>query len=163
MGHGGLGPRTCGLTGTSRCHRAVGLRPVQARQAASSVPPHSGGSLGQGQRHQGGRSLTVLSSPGYREGLLWKRGRDNGQFLSRKFVLTEREGALKYFNKNDVSLAWSEGRPSHVGSWPPQGLQGWVLALQECGCPPSVPSSSQRTPRMVALPGEMSYVYAPTH
>lgn len=40
--------------------------------------------------------------PGYREGFLWKRGRDNGQFLSRKFVLSEREGALKYFNKQDV-------------------------------------------------------------
>lgn len=55
------------------------------------------------------RLLDCFSSPGYREGLLWKRGRDNGQFLSRKFVLTEREGALKYFNKNDVSLAWSKG------------------------------------------------------
>nr|KAF6445794.1 ArfGAP with dual PH domains 1 [Rousettus aegyptiacus] len=42
-------------------------------------------------------------SAGYREGLLWKRGRDNGQFLSRKFVLTEREGALKYFNRSDVT------------------------------------------------------------
>ncbi|XP_021565723.1 arf-GAP with dual PH domain-containing protein 1, partial [Carlito syrichta] len=41
-------------------------------------------------------------SAGYREGFLWKRGRDNGQFLSRKFVLTEREGALKYFNRNDA-------------------------------------------------------------
>uniref|UniRef100_A0A8C6MA46 ArfGAP with dual PH domains 1 n=1 Tax=Nothobranchius furzeri TaxID=105023 RepID=A0A8C6MA46_NOTFU len=41
-------------------------------------------------------------SAGYREGFLWKRGRDNGQFLSRKFVLTEREGALKYFNKQDA-------------------------------------------------------------
>ncbi|XP_014390755.1 PREDICTED: arf-GAP with dual PH domain-containing protein 1 [Myotis brandtii] len=40
--------------------------------------------------------------PGYREGFLWKRGRDNGQFLSRKFVLTEREGALKYFNRHDA-------------------------------------------------------------
>ncbi|MEQ2285361.1 Arf-GAP with dual PH domain-containing protein 1, partial [Ameca splendens] len=38
----------------------------------------------------------------YREGFLWKRGRDNGQFLSRKFVLSEREGALKYFNKQDA-------------------------------------------------------------
>lgn len=45
----------------------------------------------------------MLSAAGYREGFLWKRGRDNGQFLSRKFVLSEREGALKYFNKNDVS------------------------------------------------------------
>ncbi|KAK1343641.1 hypothetical protein QTO34_016421 [Cnephaeus nilssonii] len=41
-------------------------------------------------------------SAGYREGYLWKRGRDNGQFLSRKFVLTEREGVLKYFNRNDA-------------------------------------------------------------
>ncbi|KAG8509943.1 Arf-GAP with dual PH domain-containing protein 1 [Galemys pyrenaicus] len=47
-------------------------------------------------------------SAGYREGFLWKRGRDNGQFLSRKFVLTEREGALKYFNRNDVSQAWAK-------------------------------------------------------
>lgn len=44
-----------------------------------------------------------FSIAGYREGLLWKRGRDNGQFLSRKFILSEREGALKYFNKHDVS------------------------------------------------------------
>ncbi|XP_031420517.1 arf-GAP with dual PH domain-containing protein 1-like isoform X2 [Clupea harengus] len=41
-------------------------------------------------------------SAGYREGFLWKRGRDNGQFLCRKFILSEREGALKYFNKQDA-------------------------------------------------------------
>ncbi|XP_027885130.1 arf-GAP with dual PH domain-containing protein 1 isoform X2 [Xiphophorus couchianus] len=41
-------------------------------------------------------------SAGYREGFLWKRGRDNGQFLSRKFALSERDGALKYFNKQDA-------------------------------------------------------------
>ncbi|XP_051905810.1 arf-GAP with dual PH domain-containing protein 1-like isoform X2 [Hippocampus zosterae] len=40
-------------------------------------------------------------SAGYREGFLWKRGRDNGQYLNRKFVLSEREGALKYFVKPD--------------------------------------------------------------
>lgn len=40
---------------------------------------------------------------GYREGFLWKRGRDNGQYLSRKFILSEQEGVLKYFNKHDVS------------------------------------------------------------
>ncbi|CAL1588304.1 unnamed protein product [Knipowitschia caucasica] len=42
-------------------------------------------------------------SAGYREGFLWKRGRDNGQYLSRKFILSEREGVLKYFNKNDAN------------------------------------------------------------
>lgn len=41
---------------------------------------------------------------GYREGFLWKRGRDNGQYLNRKFILSEREGVLKYFNKHDVSV-----------------------------------------------------------
>ncbi|XP_031698839.1 arf-GAP with dual PH domain-containing protein 1-like isoform X1 [Anarrhichthys ocellatus] len=41
-------------------------------------------------------------SAGYREGFLWKRGRDNGQFFSRRFILSEREGALKYFNKQDA-------------------------------------------------------------
>lgn len=62
-------------------------------------------------------SLQTVSPPpppslhsGYREGFLWKRGRDNGQFLSRKFALSERDGALKYFNKQDVSdvkvLTW---------------------------------------------------------
>ncbi|KAM4597784.1 arf-GAP with dual PH domain-containing protein 1-like [Polymixia lowei] len=44
-------------------------------------------------------------SAGYREGFLWKRGRDNGQYLSRKFILSEREGALKYFNKHDAREA----------------------------------------------------------
>lgn len=33
-----------------------------------------------------------------------KRGRDNGQFLTRRFVLSEREGTLKYFTKYDVSI-----------------------------------------------------------
>ncbi|XP_077475167.1 arf-GAP with dual PH domain-containing protein 1-like [Stigmatopora argus] len=41
-------------------------------------------------------------SAGYREGFLWKRGRDNGQYLRRKFVLSEKEGVLKYFNKQDA-------------------------------------------------------------
>ncbi|XP_034750250.1 arf-GAP with dual PH domain-containing protein 1-like [Etheostoma cragini] len=41
-------------------------------------------------------------SAGYREGFLWKRGRDKGQYLSRKFILSEREGVLKYFIKHDA-------------------------------------------------------------
>ena len=41
---------------------------------------------------------------GVKEGILWKRGRDNGQFLPRKFLLSEREGCLKYFTKQDVSM-----------------------------------------------------------
>ncbi|KAJ3614949.1 hypothetical protein NHX12_018518 [Muraenolepis orangiensis] len=36
-----------------------------------------------------------------RDGMLMKRGRDNGQFLSRRFVLSEREGTLKYYTKAD--------------------------------------------------------------
>ncbi|XP_061536510.1 arf-GAP with dual PH domain-containing protein 1 isoform X2 [Phycodurus eques] len=37
-----------------------------------------------------------------RDGALMKMGRDNGQFLSRRFVLCEREGTLKYFTKYDA-------------------------------------------------------------
>ncbi len=32
-----------------------------------------------------------------------KRGRDNGQFLNRRFVLSLRDGTLKYYTKLDVS------------------------------------------------------------
>ncbi|XP_051848340.1 arf-GAP with dual PH domain-containing protein 2 isoform X1 [Antechinus flavipes] len=45
-------------------------------------------------------SLTWTIS-GNREGLLWKRGRDNGQYLKRKFVLLVREGLLKYYTKEE--------------------------------------------------------------
>ncbi|XP_035993232.1 arf-GAP with dual PH domain-containing protein 1 [Fundulus heteroclitus] len=45
-------------------------------------------------------SLTYES--GTREGMLMKRGRDNGQFFSRRFVLSEREGTLKYYTKYDA-------------------------------------------------------------
>ncbi|KAK2498152.1 hypothetical protein MC885_008084 [Smutsia gigantea] len=40
-------------------------------------------------------------SAGNREGFLWKRGRDNAQFLRRKFVLLAREGLLKYYTKEE--------------------------------------------------------------
>uniref|UniRef100_A0A672Q546 Arf-GAP with dual PH domain-containing protein 1-like n=1 Tax=Sinocyclocheilus grahami TaxID=75366 RepID=A0A672Q546_SINGR len=56
-------------------------------------------------------------SAGYREGFLWKRGRDNGQFLSRKFILSEREGALKYFNKHDVSLCFPLTHTHEMVDW----------------------------------------------
>eukprot|EP00062_Callorhinchus_milii_P026661 gi/632989041/ref/XP_007883433.1/ PREDICTED: arf-GAP with dual PH domain-containing protein 1-like [Callorhinchus milii] len=69
-------------------------------------------------------------SAGYREGFLWKRGRDNGQFLSRKFILTEREGVLKYFNKHDakdpkavirLNQINASFQPAKIGN--PNGLQ----------------------------------------
>ncbi|XP_053112704.1 arf-GAP with dual PH domain-containing protein 1-like isoform X4 [Hemicordylus capensis] len=41
-------------------------------------------------------------SNGLKEGILWKRGRDNGQYLPRRFLLSEREGCLKYFVKQDA-------------------------------------------------------------
>lgn len=52
----------------------------------------------------------VCATAGMREGMLMKRGRDNGQFFSRRFVLLEREGTLKYYAKQDVS-------PSHPRDW----------------------------------------------
>ncbi|XP_069765475.1 arf-GAP with dual PH domain-containing protein 1 [Narcine bancroftii] len=67
---------------------------------------------------------------GYREGFLWKRGRDNGQFLNRKFVLSEADGILKYFTKNDakepkamikVDSINATFQPTKIGN--PNGLQ----------------------------------------
>ncbi|XP_070246519.1 arf-GAP with dual PH domain-containing protein 2 isoform X2 [Bos mutus] len=43
----------------------------------------------------------TISPPGNREGFLWKRGRDNAQFLKRRFVLLAREGLLKYYTKEE--------------------------------------------------------------
>ncbi|XP_018536334.1 arf-GAP with dual PH domain-containing protein 1 [Lates calcarifer] len=69
-------------------------------------------------------------SAGYREGFLWKRGRDNGQYLSRKFILSEREGVLKYFNKHDarepkaimkINSVNATFQPTKIGT--PHGLQ----------------------------------------
>ncbi|XP_045443335.1 arf-GAP with dual PH domain-containing protein 2 isoform X6 [Pipistrellus kuhlii] len=43
-----------------------------------------------------------ISLTGNREGFLWKRGRDNAQFLRRRFVLSAREGLLKYYTKEQL-------------------------------------------------------------
>ncbi|TWW59033.1 Arf-GAP with dual PH domain-containing protein 1 [Takifugu flavidus] len=65
-----------------------------------------------------------------RDGMLMKRGRDNGQFLSRRFVLSEREGTLKYFTKYDAkepkAIIKIDGmnatfQPEKIGN--PNGLQ----------------------------------------
>ncbi|MBN3309954.1 ADAP1 protein, partial [Amia calva] len=65
-----------------------------------------------------------------REGMLMKRGRDNGQFLSRKFMLSEREGTLKYYTKYDakepkaiikVDTINASFQPNKIGN--PNGLQ----------------------------------------
>uniref|UniRef100_A0A665W2E6 Arf-GAP with dual PH domain-containing protein 1-like n=1 Tax=Echeneis naucrates TaxID=173247 RepID=A0A665W2E6_ECHNA len=67
---------------------------------------------------------------GTRDGMLMKRGRDNGQFLSRRFVLLEREGTLKYFTKYDakepkavikVDSINATFQPEKIGN--PNGLQ----------------------------------------
>ncbi|XP_049628249.1 arf-GAP with dual PH domain-containing protein 2 isoform X3 [Suncus etruscus] len=48
----------------------------------------------------------TISPPGSREGFLWKRGRDNAQFLKRRFVLLAREGLLKYYTKEEEIVDW---------------------------------------------------------
>ncbi|XP_066560314.1 arf-GAP with dual PH domain-containing protein 2 [Amia ocellicauda] len=40
-------------------------------------------------------------SSGSYEGFLWKKGRDNGQFLQRKFILSEKDFTLKYYTKEE--------------------------------------------------------------
>lgn len=41
--------------------------------------------------------------PGLHEGMLWKKGKETTQFHKRKFVLSDREFTLTYYNKEDVS------------------------------------------------------------
>ena len=41
---------------------------------------------------------------GFREGYLWKRGKDDKKFQKRRFVLSETDNTLKYYNKEDVSM-----------------------------------------------------------
>ncbi|XP_036999236.2 arf-GAP with dual PH domain-containing protein 2 isoform X2 [Artibeus jamaicensis] len=43
----------------------------------------------------------TIPPSGNREGFLWKRGKDNAQFLRRRFVLSAREGLLKYYTKEE--------------------------------------------------------------
>ncbi|KAJ6659801.1 hypothetical protein lerEdw1_018517 [Lerista edwardsae] len=69
-------------------------------------------------------------SAGYREGFLWKRGRDNGQFLSRKFVLSEREGVLKYYNKNDAKEPKAVMKIEHLNATFQPGKIGNPHGLQ---------------------------------
>ncbi|CAJ1076601.1 arf-GAP with dual PH domain-containing protein 2 [Xyrichtys novacula] len=45
----------------------------------------------------------VPYTTGFYEGFLWKKGKDNTQFLKRKFVLSEREFTLIYYNKENES------------------------------------------------------------
>lgn len=67
---------------------------------------------------------------GMRDGMLMKRGRDNGQFLNRRFVLSERDGILKYYAKYDakepkavikVDSINAAFQPEKIGN--PNGLQ----------------------------------------
>ncbi|XP_064842962.1 arf-GAP with dual PH domain-containing protein 1-like isoform X3 [Oncorhynchus masou masou] len=43
---------------------------------------------------------------GFYEGMLWKKGKEKGQFQRRKFVLSEKEFTLSYFNKEDEIVNW---------------------------------------------------------
>ncbi|KAG7491452.1 hypothetical protein MATL_G00003870 [Megalops atlanticus] len=77
---------------------------------------------------ESGRKLPY--EEGIKDGMLMKRGRDNGQFFSRRFVLMEREGTLKYFTKYDakepkavikVDSINASFQPEKIGN--PNGLQ----------------------------------------
>uniref|UniRef100_A0A8C4IUH0 ArfGAP with dual PH domains 2 n=1 Tax=Dicentrarchus labrax TaxID=13489 RepID=A0A8C4IUH0_DICLA len=45
----------------------------------------------------------ISYTTGFYEGMLWKKGKENTQFLKRKFVLSEREFTLTYYNKENES------------------------------------------------------------
>ncbi|XP_075034180.1 arf-GAP with dual PH domain-containing protein 2 [Mixophyes fleayi] len=52
------------------------------------------------ERREFTRDTNSLYAVEYKEGYLWKKGRDNGQFLKRLFVFSESEGLLKYYTKD---------------------------------------------------------------
>ncbi|XP_037647242.1 arf-GAP with dual PH domain-containing protein 2 isoform X2 [Sebastes umbrosus] len=45
----------------------------------------------------------ISYTTGFYEGMLWKKGKENTQFLKRKFVLSERDFTLTYYNKENES------------------------------------------------------------
>ncbi|CAJ0934911.1 unnamed protein product, partial [Ranitomeya imitator] len=53
-------------------------------------------------KNEGADGSSDSKETGVKEGILFKRGRDNGQYFARKFVLTELDGTLKYFIKSDA-------------------------------------------------------------
>ena len=54
---------------------------------------------------------TYLS--GSKEGYLWKQGKEDKKFQKRRFLLSEAEGTLKYFNR-EVSTVYSFGTEGGV-------------------------------------------------
>ncbi|KAJ8357606.1 hypothetical protein SKAU_G00204000 [Synaphobranchus kaupii] len=50
-----------------------------------------------------GMHLQQVYNSGLYEGSLWKKGRDNGHFLKRRFVLSERDFTLRYFTSDTPS------------------------------------------------------------
>uniref|UniRef100_A0A8C2WKX9 ArfGAP with dual PH domains 2 n=1 Tax=Cyclopterus lumpus TaxID=8103 RepID=A0A8C2WKX9_CYCLU len=72
----------------------------------------------------------ISYTTGFYEGVLWKKGKENTQFLKRKFVLSERDFTLTYYNKEDskgpkaiISIKDLNAtfQPEKIGH--PQGLQ----------------------------------------
>ncbi|XP_068434662.1 arf-GAP with dual PH domain-containing protein 2 isoform X2 [Clinocottus analis] len=73
----------------------------------------------------------ISYTTGFYEGVLWKKGKENTQFLKRKFVLSEREFTLIYYNKENESKGPkavisikdlnATFQPEKIGH--PQGLQ----------------------------------------
>ncbi|KAE8283098.1 Arf-GAP with dual PH domain-containing protein 2 Centaurin-alpha-2 [Larimichthys crocea] len=45
----------------------------------------------------------ISYTTGFYEGMLWKKGKENTHFLKRKFVLSEREFTMTYYNKENES------------------------------------------------------------
>ncbi|XP_072560909.1 arf-GAP with dual PH domain-containing protein 2 isoform X2 [Paramormyrops kingsleyae] len=51
------------------------------------------------------RHRQEIYSSGFYEGRLWKKAKDNGQFLKRKFTLSDSDFTLKYYTKDDLPRA----------------------------------------------------------
>ncbi|KAG5832904.1 hypothetical protein ANANG_G00296150 [Anguilla anguilla] len=78
-----------------------------------------------------GKHLQQAYSSGLYEGSLWKKGRDNGHYLKRRFVLSEKDFTLRYFTTDSqtkgpkaviaVKTLNATFQPEKIGH--PHGLQ----------------------------------------
>ncbi|XP_069810103.1 arf-GAP with dual PH domain-containing protein 2 isoform X2 [Dendropsophus ebraccatus] len=55
------------------------------------------------ERREFTRDGPSLYAVNYKEGFLWKKGRDNGKYLKRLFIFSESEGLLMYYTRNKRS------------------------------------------------------------
>lgn len=93
--------------------------------------------------------------PGFHEGMLWKKSKETGQFLKRKFVLAEREFSLSYYNKENVS---SPGASAQSGI---NIMDANYLYHNSEACPCPVVLQESKGPKAVIFIKDLNAMFQP--